>query len=369
MLQIVLWTNTLCRNDSSRTYRWPRQTLDAVRRSVHWLLSLLDFESGRTPNLGANDGAYIFPLTVLPFADYRPVLHAAARTFLDYDLPHGPWDEMARWFGTQAGGPKCIALPRYIGDQLYGKRSWAYFRTAQFNSRPSHADQLLLDLWWRGLNVAQDAGTYLYNAPAPWNNPLTAAFLHNTVTLDGHDQMTLAGRFLYLDWVNAYRKPLPAEDVTELQRVRGRYRGRGYRHTRIVCVRDDDHWQVVDELLPSPWRKRSLTARLHWLLPDWEWEIDNGELKFVIKLKSPHGWVTFGLKQNSPMTNKELQISIFRAGELLLGTAALDPTRGWTSPTYGVKIPALSLSVTAESRSEIIFTTEFAFEFTDRQEP
>jgi hypothetical protein len=66
MLQIVLWTNALCSNNSSRTYRWPHQTLEAVRRSVHWLLSLLDFESGGTPNLGANDGAYIFPLSVLP---------------------------------------------------------------------------------------------------------------------------------------------------------------------------------------------------------------------------------------------------------------------------------------------------------------
>ncbi len=365
MLQIVLWANTLCSNYSSRTYRWPRQTLEAVRRSVHWLLSLLDFESGQTPNLGANDGAYIFPLTVLPFADYRPVLYAAARAFLDYDLPRGPWDEMALWFGTQAGGPKYIALPRYLGDQLYGKQSWAYFRTAQFNSRPSHADQLLLDLWWRGLNVAQDAGTYLYNAPAPWNNSLTVAFLHNTVTVDGRDQMTPAGRFLYLDWVNAYRKPLPAEDVTELQRVRGRYWGRSYRHTRIVSVRDDDHWQVVDGLLPSPWRMRTLTARLHWLLPDWEWEIENGESKFAITLKSPHGWVTLGIKQESPITNKELQISLFHAGELVLGSAALDPTRGWTSPTYGVKIPALSLSVTAESRTEIIFTTEFTFPFTN----
>ena len=74
----------------------------AVRRSVHWLLALMDSESGRTPNLGANDGAYIFPLTVLPFDDYRPVVHAAARLFLDYDLPHGAWDEMALWFGAQA---------------------------------------------------------------------------------------------------------------------------------------------------------------------------------------------------------------------------------------------------------------------------
>ncbi|MBI4732869.1 MAG: alginate lyase family protein [Chloroflexi bacterium] len=369
ILQVVLWTNALARkfdlrgSPGSSTGRWPRQTMEAVGRSVHWLLSLMDSESGRTPNLGANDGAYIFPLTVLPFADYRPVLHAAARAFLDYDLPRGPWDEMALWFGVQVLGPKTLELPRYLGDQLYGKQSWAYFRTAQYTSRPSHADQLHLDLWWRGLNVAQDAGTYLYNAPAPWNNSLTTAFVHNTLTVNGRDQMRRAGRFLYLDWVNAYRRGLPVEESGELQRVRGRYRGGGYRHTRIVSVFEDDRWRVVDELLPLRMfgQNRPLTARLHWLLPDWEWKIVKSESKFVIRLKSLFGWVTIGMDSRPPVTNNELQISLVRAGELLLGSAPSDPTRGWTSPTYGVKIPALSLAIIAESPGEIVFSTEFAF--------
>jgi hypothetical protein len=366
MLQVVLWINAIISNSPDRPTRWPRQTLEAVKRSIHWLLSLLDFESGQAPNLGANDGAYIFPLTVLPFSDYRPVLHAGARAFLDYDLPHGPWDEMALWFGAQAGGARSIALPRYLGDQLYGRKSWAYFRTAQFNSRPSHADQLHLDLWWRGQNVTRDAGTYLYNAPAPWTNSLTMAFLHNTVTVNARDQMKRAGRFLYLDWVNAYRKPLPTEEGGELQRVRGRYWGGGFRHTRIVSIHDDDRWQVIDELLPSPWHRHALRARLHWLLPDWDWEIEEGEPLFVIRLHSPHGWVRLGIKQESPRPERVFDFSLFRAGDPLLGSGLSDPTRGWTSPTYGVKIPALSLSVTVESPSEIIFSTDFNFPNADK---
>jgi Heparinase II/III-like protein/Heparinase II/III N-terminus len=363
MLQVALWTNALCSNDLSRTCHWPRQTLEAVRRSVHWLLSLLDTESGRTPNLGANDGAYILPLTVLPFDDYRPVLHASARAFLDYDLPRGPWDELSLWFGTLTESPRSITLPRYLGDQLYGKDSWAYLRTAQFTSRPSHADQLHLDLWWRGLNVTQDAGTYLYNAPAPWDNSLTSARVHNTVTVDGNDQFTRAGRFLYLDWVNAYRKSLSAEDPAMIQRVSGRYRGRGYRHTRIVTVCDDDRWLVEDEILPlrMPWEKRPLAFRLHWLLPDWKWEIENGGSRFVIRLKSPHGWVTLGINPESPIAKNELQISLFRAGETLHGSTSPDSSRGWASPTYGIKIPALSLAIETKSPTEVKFATEFSF--------
>jgi len=166
MLQVVLWTNALIHsNDFAErpygardSYRWPRQTNAAILRSIHWLLALLDSNSGHVPNLGANDGAYIFPLTICSFNDYRPVLYAAARAFLDYNLPRGPWDEMSLWFGVPLENRKYVQLPRYLGDQLYGKDSWAALRTAQFATRPSHADQLHIDLWWRGLNVAQDAG-------------------------------------------------------------------------------------------------------------------------------------------------------------------------------------------------------------------
>ncbi len=380
MLQVVLWVSAFNTKDTKvhkenlRGSLWP-SCLKKIAAATHWLLSLMDSESGQTPNLGANDGAYIFPLSVSPFSDYRPVLHASARAFLDYDLPRGLWDEMSLWFGAQAAGaalscypepveglskgPKSLILPRYLGDQLYGRQSWAYFRTAQFTSRPSHADQLHLDLWWRGLNVAQDAGTYLYNAEKPWDNALVTAFHHNTVTVDGRDQFTRAGRFLYLDWVNAYRKSLPAEDVTELQRVRGRYWARGVRHTRIVTVSDDNRWQVVDEVLPAPWRRRILSARLHWLLPDWEWELENSELGIVLRLASPHGLVTITIN-HSPFTTN-FTFSLVRAGELLLGSAVPAPTRGWASPSYGIKIPALSLAIETESANEVKFATEFTF--------
>jgi hypothetical protein len=358
MLQITLWTNALAKKFD---LRWPRQTLEAVRRSVHWLLSLMDFESGRTPNLGANDGAYIFSLTVLPFDDYRPVLHASARAFLDYDLPRGPWDEMSLWFGTQAGGSRSIALPRYLGDQLYGKDSWGYFRTAQFTTRPSHADQLHLDLWWRGLNVAQDAGTYLYNAPAPWDNSLTTALVHNTVTVDGNDQFTRAGRFLYLDWVNAYRRSLIAEDPAMLQHVSGRYRGRGYRHTRIASVCEDDRWLVEDEILPMrmPWEKKPLTIRLHWLLPDWKWKLENSKSGVLLWLTSPRGMVKIEIR-HAPSTCPAT-FSLIRAGEILAGSSTPGSTRGWASPVYGIKVPALSLAIETESANEVKFSTEFIF--------
>jgi asparagine synthase (glutamine-hydrolysing) len=254
-----------------------------------------------------------------------------------------------------------MSLPRYVGDQLYGNNSWAYLRTAQFNSRPSHADQLHLDLWWRGLNVTRDAGTYLYNAESPWDNGLAGAWVHNTVTVNGKDQFTRAGRFLYLDWFNAYRVSLPAEDPAVLQRVRGRIRGGGCRHTRIVSVSEDDRWLVEDEVLPlrKPWDRKPRTFRLHWLLPDWVWNIEDTGPGILLRLESPHGPVTLAVT-SSPASGP-VTFSLARAGELLAGVGAPGATRGWVSPNYGVKLPALSLAVEIKSENEVKFISEFVF--------
>ncbi len=361
MLQLVMWADLLCRNEPTRSLRWPRQSLINIRRSVHWLLSLLDSKSGRAPNLGANDGAYLFPLTVLPFDDYRPVLHTAAHLFLDYDLPRGAWDEMSIWFEALKKKSGSMSLPRYVGDQLYGKNSWAYLRTAQFGSRPSHADQLHLDLWWRGLNVTRDAGTYLYNAASPWDNSLTAAWVHNTITVDGRDQFTRAGRFLYLDWYDAYRVSLPTQDPAVLQRVRGRTRASGMRHSRIVTVSEDERWLVEDEVLPlrNRGKKKTHNFRLHWLLPDWKWNLETDGSGVLLRLESPRGPVTLAVRSTSAAG--PLAFSLARAGELLAGSGDPSPSRGWVSPNYGFKLPALSLAVEIKSKNEVKFSSEFNF--------
>jgi asparagine synthase (glutamine-hydrolysing) len=232
---------------------------------------------------------------------------------------------------------------------------------------------LHVDLWWRGLNIAQDAGTYLYNADPPWDNRLTAAQLHNTVTVNGRDQFTRAGRFLYLDWFNAYRRGSLEADPAILQRSRGRHWGYwrvGVRHERIVTAYADGHWQIQDDMLPlrMPWDKRPISYRLHWLLPDWEWEARMRESLFEIRLKSPHGWVTLTINDGLRIPNTKYQITLIRTGEVVYSSGTGGPesqtemtVRGWASPTYGVKIPALSLAVETKSANDVQFTSEFVF--------
>ena len=351
MLHSALWAAAI------KDVAWPRKTLQSLARASHFLFSILDPPSGRVPNLGANDGALILPLSATAFEDFRPTVQAAARTFLKTQMPSGAWDELALWLGFGAVA-QTYEPGHYLSDNLRGKDSWAYLRASRFKSRLGHMDQLHLDLWWRGLNIIQDAGTYLYNGQAPWDNPLVSTRVHNTVTVDGRDQMTHGGRFLVLDWFPAYSETLFESDQSVLQRVRAWHNGyRGLRHERTVTVHTGDRWVVQDTLAPrgpSPH-----VYRLHWLLPDWEWKMENVEGQAELRLKSPHGWITLSISTNPPVSNP--LFSIVRAGDLIRGKRNVLPYEGWFSPTYGVKIPALSLALEVRSGGIVTFTTGIIF--------
>ncbi len=373
MLQLVLWVHLIQQGNNLPNRGIRERGSFNVQRAIRWLLSLTDVESGRALNLGPNDGAYILPLTVLPYHDYRPVLQAASQAFWGKRaFDPGPWDEMSLWFCPGFKDQNSSSQMEDVKQEtraamrdtspvtLRAARSWAYLRTAEFHDRPGHADQLHLDLWWRGLNVAQDAGTYLYNALPPWENALTHTAVHNTVMVDGCEQMTRAGRFLYLDWAQAEVVLDEHTDEGALERVIAQhdgYRRLGVTHQRSVVAHDDDRWVVEDQLIPasnSP-HLASHTARLHWLLPDWRWTIDNSGLE--IELLSPYGLISLSIR--SSISN--LQPSLIRAGEVLYGDAPAHPNWGWVSPTYGHKSPALSFSVTAASPLPITFSSEWAF--------
>ncbi len=375
MLQIGLWVSFLAGNQGQAL---PGVTLDRLAAATRWLLALLDPESGRVPNLGPNDGAYILPLTVCPYSDFRPVLQAAAGAFLgEQTFVKGPWDEMALWLtGRQPAISKPVSSTSRPGQSAYMPHvlrspdgaSWAYLRAANFSSRPGHADQLHLDFWWRGLNVAQDAGTYLYNAGPPWDNALAHSQVHNTVVVDGQDQMRRAGRFLYVDWAQAEVLPSPEAAGDARERLSARhngYRRLGLWHQREVSVTVAGDWEIVDTIYPmqTPGPGTPFSACLHWLLPDWPWEarLDQASQAVEIQLASPFGPILLYMEQDQAVNDLHpAPLQIPRAGELLYGKGPVLPTWGWASPTYGMKVPALSARFTADGSLPIRYLTKIA---------
>jgi hypothetical protein len=323
LLQLGTWAALLAALEEGPL---SQESTTRLTAATQWLLALLDDTSGGVPNLGPNDGAYIFPLSVLPFTDFRPALQAACAALSGAAaLPAGTWDELALWLGIEptAGAQKKTGSAPL---RLENGDSWAYLRTAHFSERPGHADQLHLDIWWRGLNIAQDAGSYLYTAAEPWDNALAGTAVHNTLMIAGREQMTRGGRFLWLDWAQA--------EVVSRSSIRAIAQHNGYRafaltHRRQVEAKRTG-WLVRDQLLGR--NAGEHTARLHWLLPDWPWRAAGD----AVTLRSPQGAVRIQVQGAQSLT-------LVRAGKRVHGPLAAAPILGWASPTYAVKQPALSL--------------------------
>jgi hypothetical protein len=384
MLQTALWVFRLAHASGEQ---FPKGSLDRLAAATRWLFTLLDPVSGCVPNLGPNDGAYIFPLSIQPFCDFRPALQAAGVAFLGQPLlTEGTWDEMSWWLCPISGSHSPTSIEDGMRNKLVEKfetahvspntlsssilDSWAYLRAAHFTSRPGHADQLHLDLWWRGLNIAQDPGTYLYNSPAPWNNVLTSTFVHNTVTINGQEQMKRHGRFLYLDWAQGdviSSKFDGSDHPQQLTAQHDGYRHLGITHQRTVRAVPNG-WLIKDQLIPriDNLPQEKITARLHWLLPDWEWKLNTSENKINLELLSPLGWmalkITGGGANHKLAPISDLPMLLVRAGQVIFpkdSNEEANPTWGWTSPTYGVKLPALSFSVRIRGILPLSFTTNW----------
>jgi hypothetical protein len=307
----------------------PETTLEKLAAATRWLANHLDVSSGLAPNLGHNDGARILPLAGGKFNDFRPILQAASWAFLNqHALPPGEWDSQAGWF---LGAPLSDANTIPPAEPLR-----AFFHCEHYSSRPAHADQLHLDLWFRGQNIALDAGTYQYNAAQPWENGLAHTRNHNTVGVDGQDQMTRAGRFLWLDWAQGRELFSPAANI-QVAEQDGYLRRRGILHRRTVDQQPDG-WRVSDELLPAGSPQTAHLFRLHWLMPDWEWSLEGQTLRLKGG-QDPFQFEITIIEGNG----QPLDIQLIRAGKVLKGIQEDVPTLGWVSPTYGVKQPALSL--------------------------
>lgn len=339
MLQLAAWATQLAAAEGQPL---PKDTRELLRAACNWLFGLLDAESGQIANLGPNDGAYILPFSALPFSDHRPALQAAAAALDLPGLKPGLWDELRLWLGLD--GKRLAARTKKTRSPLRIEAgdSWAYLRTAHFTGRPGHADQLHLDLWYRGLNIAQDAGTYLYTAPAPWDNALAGTAAHNTLVLDGAEQMTRAGRFLWLDFAQA---TVLQHSTRRTVAEHNGYRSRGLTHRRAVQASTQE-WIVHDEILGDV---SGHSGRLHWLLPDWPWRIASDTLQ----LRSPRGRISIQVEGHA--------LSLLRAGKRLHGRAAASPTAGWVSHTYASKQPAVALVVELEGAALQSITTRFVF--------
>ena len=344
------------------------QLKESVTKSIEYLACLIDPKTGQMPVYGSNDGALVLPINNCDFTDYRPLLQLGWYiTKGEFLFEPGPWDEDIYWLcgeistAKSAKSAKKDEREKKLSDLgvlrgksfpdggvylLHGSNSKAFIRCTDFTSRPSHADQLHVDLWIHGHNIAIDAGTYLYSGEGHWRNGLAHTSVHNTVTVDNKDQMTMLSRFTWTNWSKG----------KVLKHDKNIWQGEhdGYKlvaHKRTVTSLEGDRWLVIDNLTAD----ESHHYTLHWLLADGKYGMQElAPAMYELTLEYPTSkLVDSKIKVQLGMLKGNGNFSIVRADP--------DSTRGWRSRYYGHKEPAIS-AVLETDQPQVTFWSFFGFE-------
>lgn len=280
LIQLLTWTLYLSRlNGRSLSARFIHRSQQSFRYLYQCQLS----ENGYLPNYGANDGALFFPLNDCHYRDYRPQLNALAYFFTGTDLyADGPWTEDRQWYAnTPMPPPELPPLaPRRSAARAFPDGGYltvrdattlTFMRCGSHKDRPSHADNLHLDIWVDGVNLLRDAGTYKYNTDAD----ILAYFIgtkgHNTVMLGPHDQMRKGARFIWFDWTQA--ESMSLTEGEDRYTLRGTIQAFGHlddaiRHEReVIKYAGQMCWRVQDTVRHAT----ELPVRQVWNLhPDFD---------------------------------------------------------------------------------------------------
>lgn len=292
-----------------------------VTTAAEWLHRITDPETGDAPNVGANDGARLLPLTETPYRDYRPTVCLALALFANERAwpTDGPWNRVLEWLDISLPSAPATRPMSHAGEDggfavLKRDRTTVLLRYPRFRFRPSQADALHVDLWCNGHNLLRDGGSYSYNSEEKWLKYFNGAQAHNTVEFDGRDQMPRMGRFLFADWISTCLLEELSETEQTVSFAAGYQDRAGARHVRRVIL-GTTSLKVEDDVAGF-----ESNAILRWRLTPDDWLADSRGVR-----SNTH---ELTIKANMPIKRMEL-------------------VRGWESRHYLEKteIPVLEVEM------------------------
>lgn len=292
-----------------------------------WLKAFTQPSVGDAPNIGANDGARLLPLSDTDFRDFRPSVQLACALFLNARAytEDGPWNLPLQWLRQPIPAAELPAETSRVFDQggyavLHQGNVCAYLRFPRFRFRPSHADALHLDLWVASENVLRDGGTYSYNSDVRWLEYFPGTISHNTIQFDDRDQMPRLSRFLFGDWPKTEAHTEITVDTLG-QHFSVSYKDHmSVRHARAVCL-SNIALTVRDNV--SGFNQKAV---MRWRLAPGEWRLEggiaiNGHYRIAVQTNVPiercelvTGWEARYYGKRTELT--VLEVEIRQAGQL-----------------------------------------------------
>jgi len=305
---------------------------DRARAATKWLRAMTSEESGDAPNLGANDGAWIMPLSDAEYRDFRPTVQLAAALFYAARAygPRGSYDAAGDLLGVssqnQMSSPTSVVFNHGGYAVLKNDLATAFLRFPKFRFRPSHCDALHLDLFVKGKNILPDGGSYSYNCDEKWLNYFPGTEAHNTVQFDHRDQMPRLSRFLYGRWLRCTSNQLLQTKEKNSFFSAGYTDGQGACHQRKISLSENK--LIIEDKVSGIEENAVLRWRLGF--PDWK---QKGRIIY----------------------NEDVRIEIMAE----TGIDKIEVCEGWESRYYGQKTKLPVLEVTTSQNSKI--TTEISW--------
>ena len=298
VIQMLTWAIGLAEKNHER---YADVVYERAYKSVDFLFQCQEESNGWLPNYGSNDGALFFKLSQNDYRDYRPQLDALHQMLTGKKLYSENYEDK-NWYGItiekySAIGRKsgCISYPVSGYYLIREQDSLTFIHCGDYKDRPAHADNMHIDVWYKGENVLLDAGSYKYNTTPELTKYFGGSESHNTVMLDKSDQMLKGGRFIWYYWPRNAKAVLKETDNTFV--FEGsvnvfRQFGQHIAHLRKVeKIKEQPHWVITDiiEGAPADLQKRQL------------WHADS-ELQIASDgtIKEKEGWVSdyYGVKRS-----------------------------------------------------------------------
>lgn len=318
---VELWRRKLSLPEFSR--HWYGKSVAAT----DWLRAMLQ-PNGDAPNIGANDGARLLPLSATDYRDFRPSVQLAAALFRNERVvPEvGEWDVPLRLLEVDAPVRQAPA----VGSQLFDCGGYAtirengcfvLFRYPRFRFRPGQGDALHVDFWLSGENLLRDGGSFSYNTEEPLQSYFPGVRAHNTVQFDDREPMPRVSRFLFGEWLKTSTFE-PLKVTSEGQWVAAGYRDYlGARHTRRLSL-SDGMLRIEDDVSGF-----HVKAILRWRLQPGDWKVSGQSVTF--------SGVKIEVSADVPLKRVEL-------------------VEGWESRYYGQKTPLPVLEVEVASVGSLV---------------
>jgi len=340
---------------------FPDEIYDLMDICVKFMYQMMDEKTGLMPQYGANDGAWILPLNECEFWDFRPLIQSVHYLVHRNRLfESGPWDEDLLWlFGEKALGSPVCTKKKFVSSRfdtggyytIRDKDSWCMMRCHTYKDRPYHADQLHVDLWYKGNNVLRDCGSYQYYIPdnPDLENYFDSARAHNVIQIDQSEPMEKASRFMKFPWT---RSSLTAfKEHEQYTCFTGEFYGYNRKPWKVILKRTvlnvrSNIWIIIDDVIG----KGNHTSLLMWHLM-------NGEV-FTDPAEGIVQWNHNKRKMQLQIFNQSVQPRRF---EIINGSDKSGTIQGWASDYYGSRkpIPVLEAEFTSELPLRLITSAGF----------